>query len=145
MSFLANTRFTATWQGNTEAQKSEYLVAATFWLDQVDYAGTRCSPSTDNDALPQALAWPRSGATCDGIEATCSFIPSGIKSATAVLAVTYQPVPTQLVARLVAVAVVVLLAPMWLLKNWVTSKFLMPLIHQVKLVPTVASLATRRL
>ena len=33
--FLANTRFTATWQGNTEAQKSEYLVAATFWLDQV--------------------------------------------------------------------------------------------------------------
>ena len=84
---LSNTRFTTTWQANTEAQKSEYLVAATFWLDQVDYAGTRCSPSTDDDTLPQALAWPRSGATCDGIEATCSFIPSGIKNATAVLAV----------------------------------------------------------
>ena len=85
--WLVNTRFNTAWQGNTEAQKSEYLVAATFWLDQVNYAGTRCSPSTDNPALPQALAWPRSGASCDGIEATCAAIPAAIQQATAILAV----------------------------------------------------------
>ena len=84
---LTNTRYTTTWQGNTEAQKSEYLVSATFWLDQLNYVGTRCSPSTDNPALPQALSWPRSGASCDGVEATCATIPRQIKSATAVLAV----------------------------------------------------------
>ena len=85
-SLLTNTRYITTWQGNTEAQKSEYLVSATFWLDQLKYVGTRCSPSTDNPALPQALSWPRSGASCDGVEATCASIPNQIKSATAILA-----------------------------------------------------------
>ena len=28
--FLANTQYTGTWQGNTEAEKSKYLNAATF-------------------------------------------------------------------------------------------------------------------
>ena len=84
---LSNTRYTATWQGNTEAQKSDHLVSATFWLDQLNYVGTRCSPSTDNPALPQALRWPRSGASCDGVEATCTTIPRQIQWATAVLAV----------------------------------------------------------
>ena len=83
---LTNTRYNTAWQANTEAQKSEYLVSATFWLDTLDYVGTRCSPSTDNPALPQALKWPRSGATCDGVEATCSFIPNEIKQTTVVLA-----------------------------------------------------------
>ena len=83
---LTNTRYNKTWQSNTEAQKSEYLVSATFWLDTLDYVGTRCSPSTDNSALPQALKWPRSGATCDGVEATCAFIPNEIKQTTAILA-----------------------------------------------------------
>ena len=35
--FLANTQYTGTWQGNTEAEKSKYLNAATFWLDTLDY------------------------------------------------------------------------------------------------------------
>ena len=90
---LTNTQYTTAWQSNTEAEKSEYLVAATFWLDQIDYAGTRCNPSTDNEALPQALKWPRSGATCDGVEATCAFIPTAIKNATAVLAVNLSANP----------------------------------------------------
>ena len=90
---LANTQYIGTWQGNTEAQKSEYLVAATFWLDQIDYAGTRCNPSTDNPALPQALSWPRSGATCDGVEATCAFIPAQVQQATAMLAVNLTAKP----------------------------------------------------
>ena len=84
---LANTQFNATWQGNTEAQKSQHLVAATFWLDQIDYAGERCNPSTDNADLPQALSWPRSGVTCDSVTATCAFIPKAVQNATAMLAV----------------------------------------------------------
>ena len=84
--FLSNTQYTTTWQGNTEAEKSKYLNAATFWLETLNYGGTRCDPSTDNDTLPQSLKWPRSGVTCDGIEATCSFIPKQIKEATAIIA-----------------------------------------------------------
>ena len=90
---LANTQYNGAWQGNTEAQKSEYLAAATFWLDQIDYAGTRCNPSTDNAALPQALSWPRSGATCDGVEATCAFIPAQVQQATAMLAANLTATP----------------------------------------------------
>ena len=90
---LSNTQFNGQWQGNTTAEKQQHLVSATFWLDQIDYAGTRCNPSTDNAALPQALAWPRSGATCDGVEATCAFIPKGIKNATALLAVQLSAKP----------------------------------------------------
>ena len=85
-SYLTNTRYIGTWQGNTEVQKSQFLNQATFWLDQLKYVGTRCNPSTDNPALPQALSWPRSGASCDGVEATCAAIPNQIKSATAILA-----------------------------------------------------------
>ena len=83
---LFNTRYNTTWQGNTEAEKSQHLVSATMWLETMSWAGTRCHPSTDDAALPQALAWPRSGASCDGIEATCGFIPAQIKRATAILA-----------------------------------------------------------
>ena len=83
---LSNTQYTGTWQGNTEAEKSKYLNAATFWLETLDYQGERCSPSTDNPALPQSLKWPRSGAICDGVEATCAFIPNDIKLTTAILA-----------------------------------------------------------
>ena len=83
---LTNTHYSKVWQSNTEAQKSEYLVSATVWLETLDYQGTRCSPSTDNPALPQSLKWPRSGAVCDGVEATCAFIPKEVRMATAVLA-----------------------------------------------------------
>ena len=44
---LVNTQFNSQWQGNTTAEKQQHLVAATFWLDQVDYAGTRCNPRLD--------------------------------------------------------------------------------------------------
>ena len=83
---LTNSRYNTTWQSNTEAQKSEYLVSATFWLETLNYGGTRCSPSTDDANLPQALKWPRSGISCDGVEATCAFIPNPIKHTTAILA-----------------------------------------------------------
>ena len=83
---LTNSRYNTTWQSNTEAQKSEYLVSATFWLETLNYGGTRCSPSTDDANLPQALKWPRSGVSCDDVAATCTFIPNQIKQTTAVLA-----------------------------------------------------------
>ena len=91
--FLANTRFTATWQGNSEEQKTQFLNAATSYLDVVQYAGTRCNPSTDNANLPQALSWPRSGASCDGVQATCAAIPKAIKEATILLAVNLSANP----------------------------------------------------
>ena len=90
---LANTQYNTQWQSNTAAEKQQHLTAATFWLDQLNYAGTRGSPSTDNPALPQALSWPRSGASCDSVEATCAFIPKEIKSATALVAVNLSANP----------------------------------------------------
>ena len=50
---LLNTQYNTLWQGNTEAEKSQHLCAATFWLDQIDYKGTRCNPSTDNENTSQ--------------------------------------------------------------------------------------------
>lgn len=71
----------AVWIGKTESERTIALVNACRWLDTIDYAGTRCSPSTTDDTNPQSLSWPRSGASCDGIEATCAFIPTRIKEA----------------------------------------------------------------
>ena len=41
---LTNSRYNTTWQSNTEAEKSEYLVSATFWLETRTMAA-RCSPT----------------------------------------------------------------------------------------------------
>ena len=69
------------WLGKTESERTIALLAATTWLDTIDFAGTRCAPSTDSSALPQRRAWPRSGVSCDGVEATCSYIPQAILDA----------------------------------------------------------------
>ena len=68
----------AAWLAKTEAERTVAIIQACRWLQTIDYAGTRCTP--------QALAWPRSGATCDGFEATCSVIPAEIKQAQCLLA-----------------------------------------------------------
>ena len=90
---LTNSRYNTEWQSNTEAEKSEYLVSATFWLETLNYGGTRCSPSTDDEDKPQALKWPRSDISCDGVKATCAFIPNQIKQTTAVLAANLSAKP----------------------------------------------------
>lgn len=76
----------ATWLGKTESERTIALVNACRWLDTIDFAGTRCDPSTTDAANPQSLSWPRSGATCDGVAATCAFIPKEIKEAQILIA-----------------------------------------------------------
>ena len=76
----------ATWTGKTESERTIALINATRWLDTVDFAGTRCSPSTTDSGVPQALSWPRSDASCDGVAAACTFIPKEIKEAQILIA-----------------------------------------------------------
>ena len=85
-SFAAFQAWNDTWTGKTESERTIALVNACRWMETIDYAGTRCNPSTNDAALPQALSWPRSGASCDGVEATCSFIPKEIKEAQILIA-----------------------------------------------------------
>ena len=40
----------------------------------------------DDDGVPQALSWPRSGASCDGVAASCTMIPNDVKRAQMLLA-----------------------------------------------------------
>lgn len=80
-SYAASASWGADWLALTATDKEIALVSATKWLETIPYAGDRCNPSTDAPPAPQALSWPRSGATCDGITADCSFIPSNIKRA----------------------------------------------------------------
>lgn len=71
----------STWTGKTESERTIALINAARWLDTIDFAGTRCSPSSDDANLPQAMSWPRSDVSCDGVAATCSFIPQQVKEA----------------------------------------------------------------
>ena len=74
------------WLGKTESERTIALINACRWLDTVDFAGTRCSPSFDSPVLPQMLAWPRSDVSCDGVAAACTFIPREIKEAQILIA-----------------------------------------------------------
>ena len=76
----------ATWTGKTEAERTIALINAAKWRDTVDFAGTRCSPSSDDGTLPQALSWPRSDVSCDGVAAACTFTPKEIKEAQILIA-----------------------------------------------------------
>jgi hypothetical protein len=55
-------------------------------METISYAGTRCNPSTNDADAPQALAWPRSGASCDGVQASCGAIPKEVKNSQCLLA-----------------------------------------------------------
>ena len=74
------------WLGKTESERTIALINACRWLDTVDFAGTRCNPSSDDGDLPQALSWPRSDVSCDGVAATCSYVPKEIKEAQILIA-----------------------------------------------------------
>lgn len=84
--FAALQSWNDVWLGKTESERTIALLNSAKWLDTVDFAGTRCNPSTDSSALPQMRAWPRSGVSCDGVEATCSFIPQAILDAQILIA-----------------------------------------------------------
>ena len=81
------------WSPLTQQEKEAALIAATRALETLTYAGTRCTPSSDDPALEQALQWPRSGVTCKGITAACDLLPQGIVDATAYLALQLHTSP----------------------------------------------------
>lgn len=60
------------WTAATADNKAASLITATSWIDTLDFYG-------DRSATTQALKWPRTDITCDGIEATAAFIPREIK------------------------------------------------------------------
>ena len=84
--FAALQSWNDVWLGKTESERTIALLNAAKWLDTIDFAGTRCNPSTDSSALPQMRAWPRSDVSCDGVAATCSFIPQAILDAQCLIA-----------------------------------------------------------
>ena len=84
--FADNQSWGATWTALANDDKIIALVAATYWLDPLPWNGERCDPSTDDTNLPQALSWPRKDVICDGVTATCTFIPAAVKQAEILLA-----------------------------------------------------------
>lgn len=84
--FAALQSWEAAWLAKTESERTIALLQAAKWLDTIDFSGTRCNPSTDSSALPQMRSWPRSGVSCDGVEATCAFIPQAILDAQCLIA-----------------------------------------------------------
>ena len=76
----------AQWDEFTEDQQTLALYQGVRWLETLIWVGVRCDPSTDDTDKPQALAWPRHDAVCDGVKAACGAIPSQIKNAQVELA-----------------------------------------------------------
>ena len=74
------------WAAKDEETRNLSLIQATRWLETIDYGGTRCDAS-------QRLKWPRSGASCDGVTATCSAVPYQIQEAEVMLAIQYDKNP----------------------------------------------------
>ena len=85
----AEVRPNAKWHAASNDEKTVALINATIWLETLNYDGERCDPSTTDANNPQSLSWPRKNATCDGVTATCSFIPNQIKAAQIELAMQY--------------------------------------------------------
>ena len=74
--------FAADWAATPNDDLERALVAATRWLETLNYKGDRCTET-------QRLKWPRDGAECDGRVSTCSEIPYEIKEAEVILAWQY--------------------------------------------------------
>ena len=84
--YFAHTPYWDQWNGFSRTNREIALVQACSAMETISYAGTRCDPSTDDANTPQALAWPRSGASCDGVAASCAAIPKEIKNSQCLLA-----------------------------------------------------------
>lgn len=94
---MENTMQTAAWTALTNDEKELALIASTTALEGLAWAGTRCSPATDDDDLEQALQWPRSGASCKGVTATCAAIPFPVQQACAMLALQLNDNPNSII------------------------------------------------
>lgn len=95
---MENTMQAATWAALTDDEKELSLIASTTALDGLAWAGTRCSPSTDDDDLEQALQWPRHDASCKGVTAVCTAIPFPIQQACAMLALQLHSNPNSIIS-----------------------------------------------
>ena len=84
--YFAHTPYWDQWNEFSRTNREIALVQACAALETISFAGTRCDPSTDNTDAPQALSWPRSGASCDGVSSSCGSIPKAIKDAQCLLA-----------------------------------------------------------
>ena len=83
----------AQWNEFSRTSREIALVQACSALETVSFAGTRCDPSTNDANSPQALAWPRSGASCDGVSSSCGSIPKAVKDAQCLLALNLATSP----------------------------------------------------
>jgi len=77
--YASNQHWQAAWFAVLGEARQVALISATKWLETVSYSGTRCT-------AVQALAWPRSGSTCDGVASSCDIIPLRIRQAEVELA-----------------------------------------------------------
>ena len=84
--YFAHTPYWDQWNAFSRTNREIALVQACAAMETISYAGTRCNPSTNDADAPQALAWPRSGASCDGVQASCTAIPKEIKDSQCLLA-----------------------------------------------------------
>ena len=103
-SYSAMVWWSATWLALTTPEKEVALIAATSAMETLTWKGTRCGPSTDDPAAPQALSWPRSDATCDGVTAFCTLIPKAVTNATIELAYQLSQSPSALQPGITATA-----------------------------------------
>ena len=86
------------WTGMSEAEQKSALNGATFWMETLSYGGTRCGvPSVDDPTKPQALQWPRSGVSCNGLSAECSLIPYKIEWAEVMVALQLHQNPNAII------------------------------------------------
>ena len=77
--YAANQAWADTWAALSQDKQEVALISATKWLETLPWAGSRCTAT-------QALSWPRSGATCDGVTSDCAGIPYKILQAEVELA-----------------------------------------------------------
>lgn len=91
--YFALSPYWAQWNEFSRTNREIALVQACAAMETISYAGARCSPSSNDPAQEQSLAWPRSGASCDGIQAVCGSIPKQVKDAQCLLALNLATSP----------------------------------------------------
>lgn len=82
-----NFPFVDRWNETEEQDRITALIAATHWMETLNYAGDRCTTT-------QRLKWPRKDAECDGVTSVCTAIPVAIKETEVILAMQYIYAPS---------------------------------------------------
>ena len=88
--YASNQYWQAAWFALSGDAKLVALMTSTGWMETLPYAGNRCSAT-------QALAWPRSDVSCDGVSATCDINPLKIRQAQVQLAYRLSQDPNAIV------------------------------------------------